>query len=140
MTLTATLRKVVTRLAEDGMLHHRVLSLFLLCLTLAACGQNPGSSEKGEQGPPGPQGPSGPQGPPGPQGPAGPAGSSGSAIRFQQVGCSTPSCSVSCKEGERILNAIAFTPGGVIEYQDEHHLTFRPRRIPAVVALACVPE
>ena len=112
----------------------------LLCLTLAACGQNPGSGEKGEQGPPGPQGPAGPQGPPGAQGPAGPAGGSASAIRFQQVGCSTPSCSVICKEGERILNAIAFIPGGVIEYQDEHHLTFRPRRIPAVVTLACIPE
>ena len=45
-----------------------------------------------------------------------------------------------CKEGERILNAIALTPGGVIEYPDEHHLTFRPRRMPAVVVLACVPE
>ena len=69
-----------------------------------------------------------------------PAGGSGSAIHFLHVGCSTSSCTVSCKEGERILNAMAFTPGGAIEYQDEHHLMFRPRRIPAVVALACIPE
>jgi hypothetical protein len=116
------------------------LSIIERFLMLAACGQNPGSGEKGEQGPPGPQGPAGPQGPPGPQGPGGPAAGNGSAIRFQHVGCSTSSCIVNCKEGERILNAIAFTPGGVIEYQDEHHLTFRPKRIPAVVALACVPE
>jgi hypothetical protein len=114
------------------MLHHRALSFLLLfLLALAACGQNP--AEKGEQGPPGPQGPAGAQGP------AGPAGSSGAAIRFEHVGCSTSSCAISCKDRERILNAIAFTPGGVIEYQDEHHLTFRPRRTPAVVALACVP-
>ena len=120
------------------MLHYRAVSLLLVYfLTLAACGQNPGSGEKGEQGPPGPQGPAGPQGPSGPQGPA---GGSGSAIRFQQVGCSTPSCAVSCKEGERILNAFALAPGGIIEYPDEHHLTFRPRRIPAAVVLACVPE
>ena len=126
---------------EDQVLHHRALLLLLLCfLTLAACGQNPGSGEKGEQGAPGPPGPAGPQGPPGPQGPAGPAGGSGSAIRFQRFGCSTSSCAVSCEEGERILNAFAFTPGGIIEYQDEHRLTFRPRRIPAVGALACVPE
>jgi hypothetical protein len=77
-TLTAALRKVVTPLAEDQVPHHRILSLFLLCLTIAACGQNPGG-EKGEQGPPGPQGPAGPQGPPGAQGPAGPAGGSASA-------------------------------------------------------------
>jgi hypothetical protein len=115
---------------------HRALSLLLLCfLALAACGQNPG--EKGEQGPPGPPGP---QGPAGPQGPTGPAGGKDSAIRFQQIGCSSFSCPMSCKEGERILTAIAFTPGGVIEYQDEHHLTFRPRRIPAVLALACIAE
>ena len=117
-------------------LHRRAVLLLPLCfLTLAACG--PGSVEKGEQGPPGPQGPTGPQGPPGPQGPA---GGSGSVIHFQQVGCSTSSCAMSCKEGERILNAFAFTPGGTIEYSDEHHLTFRPRRVPAAVALACVPE
>lgn len=131
----------VTRLLEDSVLHHRAVSLLSLCfLTLAACGQNPGSVEKGEQGPPGPQGPAGPQGPPGPQGPASQAGGSGLVIHFQQVGCSTSSCTMSCKEGERILNAIAFTPGGILEYPDEHHLIFRPRRIPAVVALACVPE
>ena len=82
----------------------------------------------------------GPEGPPGAQGPTGPAGGSGSAIHFLHVGCSTSSRTVSCKEGERILNAMAFTPGGAIEYQDEHHLMFRPRRIPAVVALACIPE
>ena len=54
----------------------------------------------------------GPEGPPGAQGPTGPAGGSGSAIHFLHVGCSTSSCTVSCKEGERILNAMAFTPGG----------------------------
>jgi hypothetical protein len=107
--------------------------LFLLTL-VASCGQNPGPGEKGEKGLPGPQGPEGPQGP------AGPAGNSGTAIRFQHIGCSTPSCAMSCKDGERILTAVPFTPGGVIEYQDEHHLTFRPRRVPAVVALACVSE
>lgn len=122
-------------------LHPRALPLLFLCfLILAGCGQNPGSGEKGEQGPPGPQGPAGPEGLPGPQGPSGPAGGSGSAIHFLHVGCSISSCTVSCKEGERILNAMAFTPGGAIEYQDEHHLMFRPRRIPAVVALACIPE
>jgi hypothetical protein len=122
-------------------LHPRALPLLFLCfLILAGCGQNPGSGEKGEQGPPGPQGPAGPEGPPGPQGPSGPAGGSGSAIHFLHVGCSLSSCTVSCKEGERILNAMAFSPGGAIEYQDEHHLMFRPRRIPAVVALACLPE
>ena len=109
-------------------------------MTLAACGQNTGSGEKSEQATVGPQGPAGPQVPPGPQGPAGPAGGNGSVIRFQQVGCSTSLCTMGCKEGERILNAIALTPGGVIEYPDEHHLTFRPRRMPAVVVLACVPE
>ena len=125
------------------MRHHRtLLLLFLFFLTLSGCG-------KGEQGPPGPTGPQGPQGPagpvgeqgsPGPQGPDAPVGGSSSPIRFQQVGCSTSSCAVSCKEGERVLNAFAFTPGGIIEYQDEHRLIFRPRRIPAVVSLACVPE
>jgi hypothetical protein len=118
-------------------LHRRAVSPLILCLALAACGQNAPPGEKGEQGPPGQQGPAGPQGP---QGPAGPAGGSGSVIHFQQVGCSTSLCTMGCKEGERILNAIALTPGGVIEYPDEHHLTFRPRRIPAVVVLACVPE
>ena len=88
------------------MLHRRAVSLLFLCFALAACGQNAGPGEKGEQGPPGQQGPAGPQGP---QGPAGPAGGSGSVIHFQQVGCS------GCKEGERILNAIALTPGGVID-------------------------
>ena len=120
-----------------GVLHCRLVSLLILCLALAACGQNAPPGEKGEQGPPGQQGPAGPQGP---QGPAGPAGGSGSVIHFQQVGCSTSLCTMGCKEGERILNAIALTPGGVIEYPDEHHLTFRPRRMPAVVVLACVPE
>ena len=114
---------------------HRALSLLLLCfLALAACGQNPG--EKGEQGLRGRQDrrdqrdrrvPLVQQ-------------EEGFVIRFQQVGCSSFSCPMSCKEGERILTAIAFTPGGVIEYQDEHHLTFRPRRIPAVLALACIAE
>jgi hypothetical protein len=85
-----------------------------LRMTLAACGQNPGSVEKGEQGPPGPQGPAGPQGPPGPQGPASQAGGSGLVIHFQQFGCSTSSCTMSCKEGERILNAVAFTPGAYL--------------------------
>jgi len=120
-----------------GVLHRRAVSLLFLCFALAACGQNAPPGEKGEQGPPGQQGPAGPQGP---QGPAGPAGSGGSVIHFQQVGCSTSLCTVGCKDGERILNAIALTPGGVIEYPDEHHLTFRPRRNPAVVVLACVPE
>ena len=120
-----------------GVLHRRAVSLLFLYFALAACGQNAPPGEKGEQGPPGQQGPAGPQGP---QGPAGPAGGNGSVIHFQQVGCSTSLCTVGCKEGERILNAIALTPGGVIEYPDEHHLTFRPRRIPAVVVLACVPE
>jgi hypothetical protein len=68
------------------------LSIIERFLMLAACGQNPGSGEKGEQGPPGPQGPAGPQGPPGPQGPGGPAAGNGLAIRFQHVGCSTSSC------------------------------------------------
>jgi hypothetical protein len=124
-----------------GVLRHRAVLLLTLCfLTLAACGQNTGSGEKSEQATAGLQGPAGAQGPPGPQGPAGPAGGNGSVIHFQQVGCSTSSCTLGCKEGERILNAIGLTPGGPIEYPDEHHLTFPLRRIPAVVVLACVPE
>src|SRR6516162_4052966 len=87
------------RLLEDsGVAPSRAFAVSLCFLTLVACGQNPGSGEKGEQGPPGQQGPAGPQGPPGPQGPA---GGSGSVIHFQQVGCSTSSCAMSCKEGER---------------------------------------
>ena len=153
MTVRKRLTEQLTAMAPDpspsqspscrsccGVLRHRAVSLLSVCfLILAACGQNAGS-EKGAQGPPGQQGPAGPQGPPGPQGPAGPPGDSRSVIHFQQVGCSTSLCTVGCKEGERILNAIAFTPGGTIEFSDEHHLTFRPRRVPAVVALACIPE
>jgi hypothetical protein len=139
----ATARQIIRERVEGRysvLLQPSGFAAITVLLVLAACGQNAGPGEKGEQGPPGLEGPAGPPGPQGPQGPAGPAGGSGSVIHFQQVGCSTSSCTMGCKEGERILNAIALTPGGLIEYPDEHHLTFRPRRIPAAVVLACVPE
>ena len=113
-------------------MHYRALPLlFLFILTLTACSQNAPKGEKGDQGPPGQ---------PGPAGPPGTTGTSGPAIRFENVGCATASCAMSCKPGERILNAFALAPGGVITYQDELHLTFRPRERPAVVILACVAQ
>jgi hypothetical protein len=109
----------------------RVLLFVVAALVLASCGQNQ-PPPKGEQGEAGSVGPAGPAGPPGPP------GTSGSQIRMVSAPCDHMACAVSCNDNERILNAYALNPGGAISFEDERNLTFRPRRRPAVIVLACI--
>ena len=103
----------------------RKVCLFIALVTLAACGQNQ----------PGAQGERGSAGPPGPAGPAGPAGAS---IRVTTINCEQRSCRASCNDNEGILNAYDLEQGGAITFNDERHLTFRPRSVPGRFVLVCI--
>jgi hypothetical protein len=88
-------------------------------------------SLQGRPGPQGPPGPAGAQGPPGPSGPAGAPVPVAPSIRFAEFGCPTVVCSLSCNDGERLLNVYAVTPGGSFTFEDDRGVTFRPARRPS---------
>lgn len=106
----------------------RILLVVMAALTLAACGQSdpPPKGDRGEVGPAGPVGPPGPVG--------------DSKTRMVTAPCPQALCAAGCNDDEQILNAYALNPGGAINFEDERHLTFRPRKTPAVLVLACVKK
>ena len=106
----------------------KVLLLIVVSLALASCGEEPGP--KGDRGDVGPAGPAGPPGPP----------SAGSQIRMISAPCNDATCIAECNPDERILNAYATIPGGVIAYPTEQSVTFNPRRRPAVLVVACIKK
>jgi len=89
----------------------------------------------GSPGPPGPEGPVGPRGPPG--NPALP----GPSIRFAEFGCTEVACTLSCDDGERVVNAYGLDPGGTFSFEDDRRVTFRPARRPSnkIVLICAMP-
>lgn len=106
----------------------RVMLVLLATLSVAACGQSdpPPKGDRGEVGPAGPPGPSGPPGE--------------SKIRMITAPCQEQMCAAGCNDDEQILNAYAMSPGGIVSIEDERHLTFKPRKSPAVLVLACIAK
>lgn len=105
----------------------RIIFILVAALALAACGQSdpPPKGDRGDVGPPGPAGPPGP---------------SGSKIRMITAPCQQQTCAAGCNDDEQILNAYALSPGGVISIEDERRLTFKPRKNPTVLVLACMAK
>jgi hypothetical protein len=92
-------------------------------------------------GPPGPAGAMGAMGPPGAAGPPGTPGRPGASLRFAEFGCDQPACSLSCNEGERIVNVYTFSAAATYFYEDDRRVTVRPMRRPSSkIVLICVPE
>jgi hypothetical protein len=121
-----------------------VAMVLFMGLAVASCGQGQGQSAvKGEQGEAGPSGAVGAVGPVGPMGPAGEPGAAGkdaAQVRFAEFSCQQATCSASCNDGERIMNAFSLNPGGTFAFEDDRRVTFRPARRPAgKVVLVCVP-
>lgn len=106
----------------------RVMLVLLVTLLVAACGQSdpPPTGDRGEMGPAGPVGPPGPPG--------------GTSIRMITAPCQEQACTAGCKDDEQILNAYALSPGGIISIEDERRLTFKPRKNPTVLVLACIAK
>jgi hypothetical protein len=97
----------------------------VIAISLAGCdaGSPPPKGERGEVGA---------------VGPAGPPGADSAKIRMITAPCQSPVCAAACNEDEQILNAFALNPGGALNFEDERHLTFRPRKNPTVLVLACI--
>jgi hypothetical protein len=106
-----------------------VLFLIAASLAIASCGETE-PAPQGERGEVGPAGPAGPPGPP----------SAGSPIRMISAPCNDATCIAECNPDERILNAYATNPGGVITYSTEQSATFVPRRKPAILVVACIKK
>jgi len=113
----------------EGILMRMVL-IIIAAFSLSACGPSE-VPPKGDRGDVGPAGPAGPPGPP---------GENAKNIRIVTAPCSETVCALGCNEDERILNAYALNPGGTLGFEDERHVTFRPRKTPAVVMLACLAK
>ena len=117
------------RLGEHDPLMRKLFLLLTVSLALASCGdQQPGP--KGDRGDVGPAGPAGLPGSP----------SAGSQIRMIRAPCNDATCIAECNPDERILNAYATNPGGVITYANEQSATFNPRRRPAILVVACIKK
>jgi hypothetical protein len=105
-----------------------ILVLIATLVVVAACGQND-PPPQGDRGEVGPAGPTGPPGPPG-----------GTGIRMITAPCQEQVCAAGCNDDEKILNAYAMSPGGIISIEDERRLTFKPRKNPTVLVLACIAK
>lgn len=106
----------------------RSLLVLIAALMLTACGQSE-PPPKGDRGEAGPAGLAGPPGPP---------GANGAKIRMITAACQQSVCAAGCNNDEQILNAYAMSPGGVISIEDERRLTFKPKKNPTVLVLACI--
>jgi hypothetical protein len=103
----------------------RAILVLLATLVVAACGQSdpPPKGDRGEVGPAGPPGSPG-----------------GTGIRLITAPCQELVCAAGCNDDEQILNAYAMSPGGIISIEEERRLTFKPRKSPAVLVLACIAK
>lgn len=110
---------------QTGNVTMRVVLLLLATLVVASCGQSdpPPKGDRGEVGPAGPAGPPG-----------------GTGIRMITAPCQEQMCAAGCNDDEQILNAYAMSPGGIISIEDERRLTFKPRKNPTVLVLACIAK
>jgi hypothetical protein len=72
-----------------------------------------------------------------------------SGVRFVTSQCAQATCTASCDENERILNAYAVGAGGTIVYTSERQVTFQPTKrgffhtgtpSPGSLVLSCVPK
>ena len=124
-----------------------VATVTIAALFIAACSEQPAersttgqATTNDEREPARGAGPAGPPGPEGPQGPAGSPGPPGISVRFAESTCETARCTISCDEGERILNAYAHGSAGNLVYQDDNTVVYRPTRRgqSAKIVLACV--
>jgi hypothetical protein len=89
----------------------------------------------------GPPGQAGAMGPPGPNGPPGAPGQPGASLRFAEFGCDQSACSLSCNDGERIVNVYTSSAAATYSYEDDRRVTVRPMRRPSSkIVLICVAE
>jgi hypothetical protein len=106
----------------------------LLSIFLVGC--------EGQEGPSGPRGPAGPQGPPGPQGPQGEQGAPGNlAIRAVSDPC-PQSCTLSCSDNERVLNAHVVGRSKAPIHTSEQTVDFdnRGARGAGPAVIFCIPK
>jgi Collagen triple helix repeat (20 copies) len=106
----------------------------LLSIFLVGC--------EGQEGPSGPRGPAGPQGPLGPQGPQGEQGAPGNlAIRAVSDPC-PQSCTLSCSDNERVLNAHVVGRSKAPIYTSEQTVDFdnRGARGAGPAVIFCIPK
>jgi hypothetical protein len=116
-------------------------------LFMGACSEKPSEQSttgqpatNDEKKPANISGPPGPEGRQGPAGPAGPPGPPGVNVRFTESTCDTARCTISCTEGERILNAYAHGAAGNLVYEDDSTVVYRfaRRGRSTKIVLACV--